>query len=126
MPDIDGFEVCRRIRATPDLSDTRVVMVSARGSTEDRLLGYDAGADDYITKPFNEEELRRKLSAYLRVKPAAEVSRLKSDVAMLFNHETRTPLNGIIAPLEMLMQDNGNMPVEERSTLMAIMHRSVT
>ncbi|OLT53034.1 response regulator transcription factor [Cellulosimicrobium sp. CUA-896] len=63
LPDIDGFEVCRRIRA---VSDTYVVMLTARSEEIDALMGLDAGADDYQTKPFRPRELRARIEALLR------------------------------------------------------------
>jgi DNA-binding response OmpR family regulator len=52
MPGMDGIEVCRRLRADRELRDTPVIMVSARDADEDVVRGLDAGADDYVTKPF--------------------------------------------------------------------------
>ncbi|MEU2198695.1 response regulator transcription factor [Isoptericola sp. NPDC019482] len=63
LPDIDGFEVCRRIRA---VSDTYVVMLTARTDEIDALMGLEAGADDYQTKPFRPRELRARIEAMLR------------------------------------------------------------
>lgn len=63
LPDIDGFEACRRIRA---VSDTYVVMLTARTDEIDALMGLDAGADDYQTKPFRPRELRARIEALLR------------------------------------------------------------
>src|SRR5712691_5728941 len=51
MPGLDGYETCRRLRARPELSSVKILMVSARGTTADRLEGYSAGADDYVVKP---------------------------------------------------------------------------
>jgi two-component system response regulator MprA len=64
MPGIDGLEVCRRIRAAGD--KTPVLMLTARVEVEDRVAGLDAGADDYVTKPFDLEELLARLRALLR------------------------------------------------------------
>lgn len=63
LPDIDGFEVCRRIRA---VSDTIIVMLTARTDEVDTLMGLDAGADDYQTKPFRPRELRARIEAIMR------------------------------------------------------------
>jgi two-component system, OmpR family, response regulator MprA len=64
MPDIDGLEVCRRLRVSGD--KTPVLMLTARIEVEDRVAGLDAGADDYVTKPFDLEELLARLRALLR------------------------------------------------------------
>lgn len=105
MPGIDGYETCRRIRQNPAMNNVKVIMVSAKAMVEERLKGYEAGADDYITKPFEEEELLAKVRVYLRLKSVEEVDQLKSNLLTLLNHETRTPLNGILQPLEMLASD---------------------
>jgi two-component system response regulator MprA len=64
MPGVDGLEVCRRLRAAGDR--TPVLMLTARESIEDRVSGLDAGADDYLVKPFALEELFARLRALLR------------------------------------------------------------
>ena len=64
LPGPDGFEVCRRLRAaSPDLP---VIFLTARGQESDRLLGFAAGADDYVTKPFSVAELLARVAALLR------------------------------------------------------------
>jgi two-component system KDP operon response regulator KdpE len=63
MPDMDGFETLRRIRQH---SQVPVVMLTARGSDADKLKGLQSGADDYVTKPFNPDELEARISAVLR------------------------------------------------------------
>ena len=57
MPGIDGYEVCRRLREHRSLSDTAILMVTAKGALEDRVRGYEVGANDFITKPFEEENI---------------------------------------------------------------------
>jgi len=64
MPDIDGFEVCRRLRTADRWAP--VVMLTARDAVRDRVAGLDAGADDYLTKPFSFGELFARLRALLR------------------------------------------------------------
>ena len=63
LPGIDGFEVCRSIRRT---SDVPIVMVTARADTHDVVAGLEAGADDYLTKPFAPKELSARIRALLR------------------------------------------------------------
>jgi len=64
LPKIDGFTVCRRIRQSE--SAVRILMLTARGDTEDRVQGLDSGADDYLAKPFEFDELLARLRALLR------------------------------------------------------------
>lgn len=68
MTGIDGYEVARRIRADKELAGVKVIMVSGRTTLKERLEGYAAGADDYIAKPFQEEELLAKVRVFLRLK----------------------------------------------------------
>ena len=63
LPGIDGFEVCRRLRLS---SDVPIIMVTARNDTQDVILGLEAGADDYMTKPFDTGELCARIRALLR------------------------------------------------------------
>jgi DNA-binding response OmpR family regulator len=63
LPGIDGFELCRRIRRG---SDVPIVMVTAKGDTHDVVAGLEAGADDYVTKPFEPKELSARIRALLR------------------------------------------------------------
>ncbi|WP_317231809.1 response regulator transcription factor [Clavibacter capsici] len=63
LPDFDGFEAARRIRLT---SDAYIVMLTAQGEEVDTLLGLEAGADDYVVKPFRPRELRARISAMMR------------------------------------------------------------
>jgi len=67
LPVIDGLDVCRRMRAAGD--DTPVLMLTARDAIEDRVQGLDAGADDYVVKPFALAELLARLRALLRRRP---------------------------------------------------------
>ena len=53
MPHLNGIEVCRRLRQAPDCADTRIIILSAAAQDEDRARGMEAGADEYLTKPFS-------------------------------------------------------------------------
>lgn len=63
----DGFEVCREVRADPRLAHLPVVILTAQGRIEDRLRGFEAGADDYLPKPFDPRELLARVGALLRL-----------------------------------------------------------
>ncbi len=65
MPRLDGFEVCRRIRADPALAGTYVVMLTANGHPADELRALEAGADRYVTKPFNDDAVVELLTTLL-------------------------------------------------------------
>lgn len=65
MPGMDGWQVCRTIKNHPDLGDTRVVMVTAKGGYEDKFEGMRSGADDYVVKPVDLKELAIKVQRNL-------------------------------------------------------------
>ncbi len=124
MPGINGYETCQRIRSDPILRNVKIIMVSAKAMVSERLKGYESGADDYITKPFDEEELLAKVRVYLRLKHIEELDQLKSDMLSLLSHEVRTPLNGILPTLEMLLLEE-DMNAEERREWFEMMQQSV-
>lgn len=66
MPGADGYQVCRQIRGDPLLSDLPVLFLTAKAKDEDKIEGFRAGADDYLSKPFNMEELQLRVKAILR------------------------------------------------------------
>ena len=66
LPGLDGVEVCKRLRA---MSKVPVIMLTAKDGVQDRVVGLDSGADDYLTKPFATEELLARIRAVMRRKP---------------------------------------------------------
>jgi len=77
MPGMDGLTVCREMRADPVLADVPILFLTAKIKSDDRIAGFNAGADDYLTKPFNIDELILRLRAILRRARRPEV---KEDV----------------------------------------------
>jgi DNA-binding response OmpR family regulator len=110
MSGMDGYEVCRQIKNNNKLSLTKIILVSAKQMLEDRLEGYASGADDYISKPFDPEELRAKIKVFLRLKSVEEVERTKSDLISIFSHETRTPLHTVIGFATLLKANQSLKP----------------
>ena len=98
MPEIDGIEACERIRAIPELSQTIITFLTARGEDYSQLAGFEAGADDYITKPIKPKLLISKIKALLRRLPSYE--RNNEDI-LYFN-------NLIINRIEYTITMNGN------------------
>ncbi len=66
LPDMDGFALCAKLKSMPVLEDVPVVFLTGRGETDDKLLGFKLGADDYVEKPFQPDELVARIEARLR------------------------------------------------------------
>ncbi len=103
MPGINGYEVCKKIKNDKKYKFAKVLMVSGKAMIEERLEGYEAGADDYITKPFVDDELLAKLKVFSKLKKTEEIDELKTTILHLFSHETKTPLNGILLGSQLIL-----------------------
>jgi signal transduction histidine kinase len=113
MPGMTGYEVCRAVRAIPQHRFTKIIMISACTDINERLQGYNAGADDYMTKPIEKEEFLAKIRVFLKLKKAEEIDLLKSDLLTLFSHETKTPLNAIFG-FSGLLKESPNLSDSEK------------
>ncbi len=134
MPGLDGFQVCARLKADAALRDVPVLFLSALSAPGDKVRAFKAGAVDYITKPFQFEEVEARVSAHLRLRHLqqelaahsealestvrqrteelveanarlAELDQAKSDFLSIVAHELRTPLNGLFNWAEMMLTD---------------------
>ncbi|MEW5938754.1 MAG: hybrid sensor histidine kinase/response regulator, partial [Chloroflexota bacterium] len=128
MPPPNGFELRRLLSLDDRLASIPFIFLTARSSVEDRVSGLKEGADDYITKPFETEELLARIEAVLRRVQAAkergreetkaearkELEKLKQEILQNFHHELRTPLTNILMPLE-LAANNRFENAEEQS-----------
>ncbi|MTI79507.1 MAG: response regulator transcription factor [Firmicutes bacterium] len=93
LPEMDGIEVCRKIRSSKDISNTPIIMLSARSETLDKVLGLEIGADDYVTKPFSPRELVARIKASLR-------RSVESDESIDKNHPKEISLAHVTINLE--------------------------
>jgi len=87
MPRMDGFEVCRRLKANPRTTDIPVVMVTALSDIADRLRGLEAGADDFLTKPVNDIALFARVRSLVRLKRMMEELRLREEICGRFGSQ---------------------------------------
>ncbi len=78
MPDMDGFEVCRRLKGDPATSHIPIVMITALGQVSDRVRGLEAGADDFLTKPVNDLQLMTRVKSLVRLKMLTDELRLRA------------------------------------------------
>jgi signal transduction histidine kinase len=132
MPGLDGFGLLRELRADPRTRTVPVVMVSARAGEEARVEGLEAGADDYLIKPFSARELVARVGTQLAMgrlrarteEALREADRRKDEFLALLAHELRNPLMPIRLGAEIL-RSAGNMPAPaERAR--AVIDRQVT
>ena len=116
MPDLSGYEVCERIRATRGNEHLPILLLTSLTEHAERVRGFDAGADDFITKPINTVELRLRVRAFLRARrlyrerqvlldDLQRLHDLKDDLVTLIVHDLRNPLTGLIAHLQLLEMD---------------------
>ena len=78
MPDMDGFEVCRRLKANPSTHHIPVVMVTALDQASDRVKGLEAGADDFLTKPVSDIALIARVRSLVRLKMMTDELRMRA------------------------------------------------
>lgn len=133
MPDIDGYEVCRRLKADPRTKNIPVIFVTAMGQVEDELMGFELGAVDYITKPISPPVVKARVKTHLSLRLAREqleaqnrelleAARLREDVESITRHDLKGPLNGIIGLPSVLMGDERVLP--EHRELLAMIEES--
>ncbi|MBT4007495.1 MAG: PleD family two-component system response regulator [Rhodospirillales bacterium] len=84
MPEMDGFETCRRLKANPETAHIPVVMITALSGTDDRVKGIEAGADDFLTKPVNDLTLFARVRSLVRMKRAMDEWRLREETCDRF------------------------------------------
>src|SRR5580692_1225965 len=113
MPGMDGFEVCRRIKANPKTAHIPVVMVTALDQSSDRVAGLDAGADDFLTKPVDDAALFARVRSLVRLKMMTDELRMR---------EATGQGMGLIDPAEAMMEANQSgriLVIEDRAESVA-------
>ncbi len=113
MPEVDGYETCRRMKEIPSLKEVPVVFLSAMGDLLDKVRAFEVGGVDYITKPFHMEEVRIRIMTHLRlaelrgemeekVRQLEAANAMRTQLAHLLVHDMRTPLFNISAAVDLV------------------------
>ena len=101
MPQVDGWEVCRRVRASQVHGDLPIIMLTARDDDIDKIVGLELGADDYLTKPFNPRELVARVKAILRRAAPKTVAQTPTHVGDVVIHPARREVTVSGQPLNL-------------------------
>jgi len=118
MPDLDGYEVCRRLQADPITADIPVIFVTANHAPEDEAFGLSLGAVDYVVKPVSPAVVRARVKNHLELRAAREAlarqnealkeaARLREDVDGIMRHDLKAPLTGIIGLPQIILDEGG-------------------
>ncbi|WP_319589978.1 hybrid sensor histidine kinase/response regulator [uncultured Draconibacterium sp.] len=131
MPKMDGFEACSIIKEKEENSNIPVIFITALNDTESLVKGFKAGGVDYITKPFNKDELVSRVKTHLELKQTrdrlekttqhlSELNTLKDKMFSVIGHDLRSPLSSVKMTLEFLskMTDKQDDPVAENIHIM--------
>ena len=126
MPDLSGFEVAQRLKSNPDTADIPIIFLTALNSTTDIVKGFQVGANDFISKPFNKEELIIRVTHQISLVAAKRIILKKTEelqrtiagrdkLYSVIAHDLRSPMGSIKMVLNMLIL---NLPVEKIGTEM--------
>ena len=120
MPGMNGFEVCERLKADAALKDIPVIFISALTETADKIKAFAAGGVDYVTKPFQFEEVNARMETHLRLRrqqiELQTLNDLKNHFLGMAAHDLRTPLGGIMGISELLADQLSPLLTEKQSS----------
>lgn len=118
MPDLDGMEVCRRIKADPQWRVVPIIVVTALTTKEDLAQCLATGADDFISKPVNGVELRARVNSMLRIKQQYDnlqaLLKLREDMVNMIVHDLRNPLASIVLSAEIIQLSGVTVEKQQR------------
>ena len=109
MPDMNGLEVCRRLKTDPSTREIPIIFLTASNEMEHLVKGFEAGAVDYVTKPFNAPELLARIRTHLELKHARqqlrEMNNEKNEFMGIAAHDLRNPLGAITGFAEIILEE---------------------
>jgi two-component system, sensor histidine kinase and response regulator len=121
MPQMDGFEVCEKIKGDPETKNIPVIFLTARSSLEDLLKGFQVGGVDYIKKPFRKDELLARVSSHIelvRTKKLLEDSNHTKDLLFsVIAHDLKNNIGGTVSWLRILDDPDSNIPREQEKDI---------
>lgn len=128
LPGIDGFETCRELKKSDETSDIPVIFISALTDIEDKVRGFEAGGVDYITKPFNQEEVLARINAHVTIKRQREqldeLNATKDRLFSVIGHDLRGPFMGLLGALQLLRDSSHEMDAETTRELIENLYGS--
>jgi two-component system cell cycle response regulator len=124
MPEMDGFEVCRRLKANPRTADIPVVMVTALSEVSDRVRGLEYGADDFLTKPVNDVALFARVRSLVRLKRMMEELRVREAICGRFG-DREVPAGNDVGPAHILIVDDDEFAAARIGETLAPMVKSL-
>ncbi len=115
MPDINGYQVMNILKENPRTSEIPFIFLSAKSGINDIRAGMILGADDFITKPFNSQQILKSIKTRLKKKELQDrtIENLKKSISYSLPHELQTPLTAILGFTEFLIQEHKDLPREE-------------
>jgi two-component system, sensor histidine kinase and response regulator len=121
MPQMDGFEVCEKLKSDPDTKNIPVIFLTARSSLDDLLKGFRVGGIDYIKKPFRKDELLARVSSHIeliRTKKLLEESNHTKDLLFsVIAHDLKNNIGGSVSWLRILDDADSQMPPEQQKDI---------
>lgn len=115
MPHLNGFELCKQIKANTELSQIPIIFITSMGKTENKVKGFELGGVDYVTKPFNKHELLARIKTHLSLREAQKTltlqaeklkkeNKLKDRLFAIIGHDLRSPMSAIKMQLDFIIR----------------------